>query len=367
MTTGERKRILVVDDSATMRNLLRLVIAQDASLEVVGTAASGESVAALVASLRPDLVLLDVEMPGMDGLDTLKSLRARGERMPVVMCSSLTQRGAQVTIEALTAGASDYVAKPAGQAGPQSAMQALARDLLPKIHALIRPEQVRIEPRMQTVFEEPRLPSRHLAPAIVAIGVSTGGPQALEKVLPWLPPKFPVPVLVVQHMPELFTRTLAERLDGRCLTRVREARDGEMLREGTVYVARGNWHMEVLPAIPGSAASLHLTQAPPEHHCRPSVDVMLRSVAAVFGSGVLAVQLTGMGSDGLAGCRAVRAKGGMVLAQDEATSAVWGMPGVVVQAGLAQKVLPIQRIGDAIVDWAMEAGEVPNLREELVY
>jgi two-component system chemotaxis response regulator CheB len=347
MTPGARTRILIVDDSAVVRNLLRQVIAQDSTMEVAGTAASGEAVPALVSSLHPDLLLLDVEMPRMGGLEALKDLRARGDRMPVVMCSSLTQRGAQVTIEALAAGASDYVAKPFGQRDAQSAVQALSRDLLPKIRALTlrSPMPLTLLPARSAPMEESWDQEAAVAPAVVVVGVSTGGPQALDAVLPALPKDFPVPVLVVQHMPEVFTATLAARLNERSRIRVCEAVEGELLRPGAAYIARGNWHMEVLPAArAGMAASLHLTKASPENYCRPSVDVTLRSAASAFGAAVLAVQLTGMGSDGLQGCRTVRAQGGTVLAQDEATSAVWGMPGAVVQAGLAQRVLPIQKI-----------------------
>lgn len=355
MMSAGRTRILIVDDSPVMRSLLRQVIVRDPMLEVAGTAASGDSVPALVGVLRPDLILLDVEMPGMDGLATLKALRARGERMPVVMCSSLTQRGARVTIEALAAGASDYVTKPAGQPDRAAAVLSLAADLLPRIRALTARRPPAEDPRWTATS----LPegTKHFSssasalatPELVAIGVSTGGPQALDVLMSELPEDFPLPVLVVQHMPELFTRTLAERLNERCSIRVREAREGDLLSPGSAYVARGNWHMEVRAGVlPGVAVSLHLTQAPAVNHCRPSVDVMLRSAVNVYGAGVLAVQLTGMGADGVEGCRAVYAAGGTVVAQDEATSAVWGMPGAVVRAGLAQRVLPLHSMAREI-------------------
>lgn len=280
--------------------------------------------------------------------------------MPVVMCSSLTQRGAQVTLAALVSGASDYVAKPSGQIDAQNAVQTLASELLPKIRALTARYPMPVEPLPALIMlaDDQRLCDSTMPPSLVVIGVSTGGPRALDTLLSGLPAHFPAPVLVVQHMPELFTATLAARLDDRSRIRVREAVEGELLRAGAAYVARGNWHMEVLPAArAGLAASLHLTQALPENHCRPSVDVTMRSAAAAFGPGVLAVQLTGMGSDGLEGCRAVRARGGTVVAQDEATSAVWGMPGAVVQAGLAQRVLPIQEIASFIVRLTAPAHE----------
>ncbi len=355
MQNPRRLRILIVDDSAVMRSLLRSVVAADPSLEVAGTAADGQSALGMIEGLCPDLILLDVEMPLMDGLETLRNLRARGHKMPIIMCSALTLRGAHVTIEALAAGASDYVAKPAGHPGRESALHALAQDLLPRIHALAATAQLNSpdscsswQPAEQPAPRKPQ--PAHAPPSVLVIGVSTGGPAALDGLLPALPHTFPIPTLIVQHMPAIFTQLLAERLDRICSLRVREAAEGEMVRPGSIHIARGNWHLQVLaPARAGLSASLHLTQAPAENHCRPSVDVLFRSAAAVYGAGVLAVQLTGMGSDGLAGCRLIRALGGTVLAQDQATSAVWGMPGVVARAGLAHKVLPLHAIAPEIV------------------
>jgi two-component system chemotaxis response regulator CheB len=187
-------------------------------------------------------------------------------------------------------------------------------------------------------------------PLILAIGVSTGGPAALDILLPALPASFPLPVLIVQHMPELFTKLFAERLDGRCRLRVREASEGDSVRAGTISIARGNWHMEVVAAAtPGQMATLRLNQGPLENHCRPAVDALFRSLAGVYGSGVLAVVLTGMGSDGMAGCRLIREQGGSVLAQDQASSTVWGMPGAVTNAGLAHNVLPLNAIAPEIL------------------
>jgi two-component system chemotaxis response regulator CheB len=301
-------------------------------------------------------VLLDVEMPVMDGLNTLKKLRARGQKMPVIMCSSLTQRGATVTVEALAGGASDYVAKPSGQSGRETAIQTLAHDLIPKIHALTghvngppqpgAPGVGRLAPFAAMGPAPPyRAQPISSVPTVLAIGVSTGGPAALDLLLPALPAGFPLPVLIVQHMPELFTRLLAERLNGRCRLQVREAAEGDAVRAGTVYIAKGNWHMEVLAAArAGSPSSLHLTQGPLENHCRPAVDVLFRSVAAAYGAGALAAVLTGMGSDGLEGSRIIRGQGGAVLAQDQASSAVWGMPGVVAAAGLANRVIPLNQM-----------------------
>jgi two-component system chemotaxis response regulator CheB len=364
-------RILIVDDSAVMRALLRSVVSSDARLEVAGTAADGASALRVIDSIRPDLILLDVEMPVMDGLSTLRQIRARPTRVPVIMCSSLTQRGAQVTIEALASGASDYVAKPSGQSSREAAVQALAQDLVPKILALTAlssasqdsarghssafpaaPPRTPVTANLAFSTPPPQPPSG-FAPAAVLIGVSTGGPAALDLLLPGLPATFPLPILIVQHMPELFTRHLAERLDSRCPLRVHEASEGEPVRPGHIYIAKGDWHMEVSPHSalqdPHTLPTLRLTRQAPENHCRPSVDVLFRTAAAVYGGRLLGVILTGMGHDGLAGSRILRQHGGVLLAQDEPTSAVWGMPGAVAQAGLANRILPLNAIAPEIL------------------
>ena len=377
MASGRRTRILIADDSAVMRSLLRSVISADPGLEVAGTAADGETALCAIETLRPDLVLLDVEMPVMDGLVTLRKLRERGHRMPVIMCSSLTQRGAKVTIEALACGASDYVAKPAGQSDRVSAIRALSQDLIPKIQALTsqphqQPQQVfpgaQRTPLILPLAPPPKSQPISSTPTALAIGVSTGGPAALDILLPALPANFPLPVFIVQHMPELFTKLFAERLNGRCPLHVEEAVDGCPVRAGTVYIAKGNWHMEVQGSSRGgSPATLHLNQGPLENHCRPAVDVLFRSAAAVYGAGVLAVVLTGMGSDGMLGCRVVRQHGGSVLAQDQATSTVWGMPGAVTNAGLAHRVLPLNAIAPEILRLASRTRtEARELRESVV-
>jgi two-component system, chemotaxis family, protein-glutamate methylesterase/glutaminase len=271
----------------------------------------------------------------------------------VIMCSSLTQRGAKVTLEALAGGASDYVAKPTGQSGREEALRSLASELLPKIHALTARAQSIRPPAPWSLPPNPAPSATRAiscAPSVIVIGVSTGGPAALDVLLPALPATFPLPVLIVQHMPEVFTGLFAQRLNDRCALRVREAVEGDTVQSGTITIARGNWHTEVKPATrPGAPPILHLNQDPPENHCRPAADVLFRSAARVYGSGVLAVVLTGMGSDGLAGCRLIRSQGGAVLAQDQATSTVWGMPGAVAQAGLAHKVLPLAAIAPEIV------------------
>ncbi len=358
-------RIMIVDDSAVMRSLLRSVVCSEPGLEVAATAADGESALTTIETVRPDLILLDVEMPVMDGLVTLKKLRAKGNKMPIIMCSSLTQRGARVTIEALAGGASDYVTKPTGESSREANSRALAQELIPKIHALVStaPSHAAFPQVPRTAQQgaarpplflplTPRFNAQPVAsvPVVLAIGVSTGGPAALDVLLPFLPANFPLPIVIVQHMPELFTKPFAERLDGRCGLRVREAVEGEPMRAGSIFIARGNWHMEVRSTgRAGQTPTLHLSQGPLENHCRPAVDVLFRSLAAVYGPGVLAVVLTGMGSDGMVGCRLIREQGGSVIAQDQATSTVWGMPGAVANAGLANHVLPLNAIGPELL------------------
>lgn len=360
---ARRVRVLIVDDSAVMRSLLRSAVSADASLEVVGTAMDGESALAAQQDLRPDLILLDVEMPVLDGLSTLRRLREGGHKLPVIMCSSLTQRGARVTLEALAAGAADYVAKPAGQADAAATIRALTADLLPKIHALTSKRSAPGAPVIP-LLSHPLRGSRTPA-SVVVIGVSTGGPAALEVLLAGLPADFPLPVLVAQHMPELFTAPLAERLATRCALNVREAVEGDSVAPGTVLIARGDWHLEVQTA----RKTVHLSRELPQNHCRPSVDVLFRSAVACYGAGTLAVVLTGMGVDGLAGAKAVCETGGVVLAQDQATSAVWGMPGAVARAGLAQRVLPLDAISGELLRLAARTcttERTPKMREPAV-
>lgn len=342
---GRTTRVLIVDDSAVMRSALRSVISGDPRLEVAGTAVDGATALQSIAVLEPDVVLLDVEMPVMDGLTTLKRLRVQNSRLPVIMVSAVTQRGARVTIEALASGASDYVAKPSAQPNREAAIIALAQELRPKIHALAQKART-----ADCTQHAPRIsiqtgpPATH-APAVVAIGVSTGGPAALEEMLPRLSATFPLPVLVVQHMPEMFTSLLAERLDKACALRVVEAAEGDAVMPGRIVIARGGHHLEIAHSSEGEHGPvLRLTRGPEENHCRPSVDVLFRSLARVYGGCVMAAVLTGMGCDGLAGCRILRRLGASIVVQDQASSTVWGMPGAVAAEGLAHRVLPLAQI-----------------------
>ncbi len=358
MTLPQPIRTLVADDSAVMRSLLRMVLAECPEIELAGMAHDGVAALEAMERLTPDLVLLDIEMPRMNGLEVLAEMRARDLHAKVIMCSTLTRRGAGVTLEALARGATDYVTKPTAQNGVREGMDTLRRELLPKLRALFAAHRVDTASQSLAPARPLIAPFRRYDafPSVVVIGVSTGGPAALERVLPVLPADFPLPVLVVQHMPQLFTSLLAERLDSMCKLQVREAISGDRPEAGVVFLARGDWHMEI--AGTARRCALRLTQAAPEHHCRPSVDVLFRSAATIFGKSVVAVILTGMGSDGLDGCRAVHRAGGKVLVQDRQSSAVWGMPGVVAEAGIADAVLPLDAIAGEIARAAPRVGHI---------
>ncbi len=343
---GRKIRVLVVDDSVVMRRLLSEVISSDPELEVAGYAANGQIALALFDQVNPDIVTLDVEMPVMNGMQTLKAMRAARRRLPVIMFSTLTERGAEATIDSLALGASDYVAKPI-DSGYNSARDRIRQDLLPRIKALCQPALVAQSPQLLSrppATRPVRLPGRI---QVVAIGCSTGGPNALAQVLPGIPADFPVPLLIVQHMPPTFTRFLAQRLTALCQMGVSEAGEGEVLKPGCMWIAPGGYHLEVLRRA--QDVRLHIQQEAPENSCRPSVDVLFRSVARVFPSQVLAVVLTGMGQDGLRGCEMLTQAGAEIVVQDEPTSVVWGMPGFVARAGLAHAVLPLSEIASHIV------------------
>jgi two-component system chemotaxis response regulator CheB len=346
----KKAKVLVVDDAMLIRRMVTDVLAADPSIEVVGEAANGRIALQKIAQLSPDLVTLDIEMPEMDGIQTLKEIRKTYPRLSVIMFSALTERGAADTLEALHHGASDYVTKPASAAGKATAQQRILEDLVPKIKSLCRlgnpvpggqAKPNAAAPAAARPFAL-RAVGTPITADIVAIGVSTGGPAALAEVLSHLPADFPAPILLVQHMPQMFTRFLAERLNGQTPLSVAEAVDGQPLKPGMVYVAPGDFHLTVKRR--SGAVVTVLDQAPPQNSHRPSADVLFKSVAETYGARGLALVLTGMGQDGVSGAEEVTRAGGRVLVQDEATSVVWEMPGLVVNAGLADAVLPLGQI-----------------------
>ena len=353
-------RVMVVDDSVVVRKIVTDVLSADPDIEVVGTAVNGKIAVGKLEQLKPDLITMDIEMPEMNGIEAVRAIRsgAGGQgrsRVPIIMFSTLTERGASATLDALSAGANEYVTKPANVGSVGQSMESVREQLIPKIKALTgRP--VSMGPARTAAPVPPPPPAAPRTgpgkkPAVLVIGSSTGGPEALARVLPQLAASIPVPVLVVQHMPPVFTRQFAQRLDRLCALRVVEASDGAPLVPGTVHVAPGDYHLVVRANGARNARrtlTTGLNQGPPENFCRPAVDPLFRSVVTAYDGAVLAVVLTGMGSDGRNGAGEIRAAGGTVLVQDQNSSVVWGMPGAISQAGYADEVLPIDRIPEAI-------------------
>lgn len=348
-------RVLVVDDSVVIRRMVADALAADPAIEVAAAAADGRIALARIPQVNPDIVILDIEMPVMNGLEALAEMRKSYPRLPVIMFSTLTERGASATLDALSLGACDYVTKPSNVGGAALALERIREELIPKIKVHCQPGSASVSGSLlarpaspSSPRPAPRTPASQDGPRVdvVAIGVSTGGPNALAELIPQLPAGFPVPVLIVQHMPPLFTRFLAERLSSKSRIEVAEGQPGEALKPAQAWVAPGNFHMVVQRTDGTARIATH--QGPPENSCRPAVDVLFRSVAEIYGPHVLAVIMTGMGQDGLRGCESIRDLGGQVLAQDATTSVVWGMPGFVASAGLADKVVPLGELATEI-------------------
>ncbi|MGY1638409.1 chemotaxis response regulator protein-glutamate methylesterase [Geodermatophilus sp. SYSU D00742] len=352
-------RVMVVDDSVVVRKIVTDVLSEDPAIEVVGTAVNGRLAVGKLEQLKPDLVTMDIEMPEMNGIEAVRAIRAgaggggagRGHsRVPIIMFSTLTERGAAATLDALSAGANEYVTKPANVGSVAQSMESVREQLIPKIKALtgrpVTPGPARVVPPPARVVPPAPRQGAVKAPAVLVIGSSTGGPEALAKLLPVLPASLPVPVLVVQHMPPVFTRQFAQRLDRLCALRVVEAVDGTPLVPGTVHLAPGDHHLTIRST--GRGQQTVLSQGPPENFCRPAVDPLFRSAVETYDGAVLGVVLTGMGSDGRLGAGRIRGSGGAVVVQDQATSVVWGMPGAVAAAGFADEVLPLDRIAESI-------------------
>jgi two-component system chemotaxis response regulator CheB len=361
-------RLMVVDDSAVIRGLLTRSLEADPEIEVLASASNGEMALSALSRHDVEIVILDIEMPVMDGLTALPKMLAAKPGLKVIIASTLTRRGADISMKALAAGAADYLTKPGASA--LTSAEEFKRELLAKVKALGQARRRAAGATMPQALartsgpaEPPAQPQRRVmalrtaareAPEVFAIGSSTGGPQALFRVMGALRGALKLPIFITQHMPATFTTILAEHVARASGYAAAEGVDGEPVQAGRVYVAPGDFHMTVEAAAGGKV--VRLLKTPPENFCRPSVDPMLRSLVAIYGGRVLALILTGMGHDGLEGGRKVVEAGGTLVAQDEATSIVWGMPGAVATAGLCSAVLPLDEIGPFIGKLAARAG-----------
>lgn len=358
-------QVMIVDDSAVVRGLTVRILESDSTIEVVATCSNGQIALQQLARRPVDVIVLDVEMPVMDGLTALPLLLKALPNVQIIIASTLSQRNAVVSMQALAQGAADYIPKPS--TSRIGANDEYRRDLLQKVRALGRRGQAlasttgravhavvgaaaqarpAVAPVSRIASAVALRPPMQAAPHVLAIGSSTGGPQALLTLLGALPAAVDIPVLIAQHMPAAFTPFLAQHIARASGRPCREAADGEVISSGTIYIAPGDFHLEVAGTATRPVA--RLTKAPPENFCRPSVNPLFRSLANLFGTRMLAVMLTGMGSDGLEGAQALIHAGGSLIAQDEQTSVVWGMPGAVAGAGLCSVVLPLNRIAPEI-------------------
>lgn len=359
-------RVLVADDSSLFRRAVAEALGSLPDVEVVGSSPNGRLALQKVADLKPDLLTLDIEMPEMDGLAVLEALRQMGSTTSVIVISALTLRGGRLTMQALEKGAFDFITKPQGKSSEES-RATLVRELGPRLRALGHRREIRslLQPGLlpssasraptppplsagKVPFRVERSATMRVSrPEVVLIGVSTGGPAALVRVLPQLPKDLGVPVVIVQHMPPVFTQSLAESLASKCSLQVREAGDGEKLEAGTVLIAPGGRQLKLCAGA--DAVRTQITDDPPENNCRPAVDYLFRSAANHLPGRAMAVILTGMGNDGTLGLRLLRRHGCFTIAQDEATSVVFGMPKAAIEAGLVDAVLPIDAIAGRIL------------------
>lgn len=350
-------RILVVDDSVLYRKVLSEVLAGIPGVEVVGTATDGKVALAKIAQCKPDMLTLDFEMPEMNGLEVLEHLRRDHPGLKVVMVSNHTREGAGITLKALALGALTFITKPAG-ANPLENREALLAQLAPiireiKTQVLPAASLARGENRGAPSFSgravniKPPPPEQPGRIQIIAIGISTGGPNALAAVIPHLPGDLRVPVVIVQHMPSQFTTALADSLDQKSALKVIEAVDGLELEPATVYLAPGGRQMKVILAA--GKFRLELSDDPPENHCQPSVDYLFRSIAKIYDNHALGIIMTGMGSDGVLGLRLMKRKGAQVIAQDQQSCVVFGMPHEAIKAGVVDCIIPLDQIAPEII------------------
>ena len=356
-------KVLVVDDTIFYRKIVSDVLSKIPDVEVVGTASNGQIALSRIKSLKPDLITLDVEMPVLDGLGVLEAIKKEGLEVGVIMVSTLTTRGSKITMKALELGAFDFVTKT-DRDDPEENFKALHLALLPRVRAYARRLEFRkslregklpskLKSRLAAISDDATrksfLAKRRAKSDIVAVGISTGGPNALIKVLPALPDNLGVPIVLVQHMPPTFTKSLAESLNQKCSLRVKEGEDGEVLEPNTVYIAPGGKQMKVATGVGGKKV-VRITNDPPENNCKPAADYLFRSVAKEYRNRATGVIMTGMGQDGTLGLKVMKSFGAVVIAQDAESCVVYGMPKAAVEAGVVDIVAPLDKIAQEIVN-----------------
>ena len=368
MQKGNPLKILVVDDTVVYRKIISDVLAEIADVEIVGTAHNGKAAIAKIDSLRPDLITLDIEMPEMNGLKVLEILHQRGNKVGVVMLSTLTLEGGEMTMKALELGAFDFIPKP--QRGTmQENRKAIKDAITPILKAFTRSRSIRnmlsgkaiqntVKKTISTSSLDRKFRARQVVRSslvkskseIIAIGISTGGPKALAEMLPKLPDNIGVPILIVQHMPPVFTQSLANSLDAKCKIKIQEATNGESIMPNHAYIAPGGKQMKIEAGSDGKKRIIKITNDPPENSCKPSVDYLFRSVADHYIGRATGVIMTGMGSDGTKGLRRMKESGATIIAQSEESCVVFGMPKEPIESGIADIIAPLSQIASKIIN-----------------
>lgn len=367
-----KMRVLVVDDTIVYRKIVSDVISAIPGVEIVGTASNGKIALARIKELKPDLITLDIEMPEMNGLEVLEAIRREGLYVGVIVLSSLTAKGSEFTMKALELGAFDFITKPEG-ISTEDSKATIERTIVPifkafsskrEIQAILKgelkrdPGEASRKPQAtpgvppgtpQAGVTRLRSTVARTKSEVIAIGISTGGPNALMEMLPKIPGDINVPILIVQHMPPMFTKSLAHSLDAKCTLSIKEAQGGEPIHKNVVYIAPGGKQMKVSLGADASTKIIRITDDPPENNCRPSADYLFRSVAHHYYGRATGVIMTGMGNDGTVGLKLMKRNGSVVIAQDETTSVVFGMPKEAIEAGVVDTVAPLSRIADEIV------------------
>ncbi len=370
--TDDILRIMVVDDTVVYRKIVSDVLTELPNVEVVGTAHNGKAALLKLKTLKPDLLTLDIEMPELSGIEVLQRLQTEAPEVGAIMLSTLTQQGGIMTMRALELGAFDFIPKP--QSGTMAEnKEAVKEALAPMLKAFARSRQIKSRlsslPRAKTALRQAsrpisnpvrRMVGRTESASIIAIGISTGGPNALAQMLPKLPGDIDVPIVIVQHMPPLFTQSLANSLNNKCELEVREATNGEPLTPNVVYIAPGGAQMKIVAGGDGTQRVIKITNDPPENNCKPSVDYLFRSIADHYVGRATGVIMTGMGSDGTKGLQMMKNNGATIIAQDESTCVVFGMPKEPVESGLADVVAPLDLIAAEIIKTVHYRSRIPK-------